>query len=139
MQTKLSFLTKTLYGIGDMSTACVVGVIGYLLTLFLLNVAGLTPFIVSYIFILKFIWDAINDPLMGQLSDRTKSRFGRRKSWMMAATIPLGICFLFSWMVPDISQWGKFAYYLVMAVLLDTFYTMSILCMVCPMPHSLLR
>lgn len=105
-----------------MTTAA--GVIGYLLNPFLLNVAGLTPFLVSLLFIIKFAWDAINDPLMGQLSDRTKSRFGRRKSWMMVATIPLGVFFFLSWIVPDFSMWGKFAYYTVIAVLLDTLDTM---------------
>lgn len=124
MPSRLPIKTKIFYGIGDMATASVVGVIGYLINPFLLNVAGLTPAMVGIILLIKQIWDAINDPFMGTISDRTQHRFGRRKVWIMAATVPLGILFFLSWMVPDISLWGKFAYYLVIAILLDTFYTM---------------
>jgi GPH family glycoside/pentoside/hexuronide:cation symporter len=124
MKAKLSFKTKLFYGIGDMAAASVNGAIGFLFTPFLLNVAGISPFLLGWIFLIKQPWDAINDPLMGQLSDRTESRFGRRKIWLIVATVPLALLFVMSWLVPDVSIWGKFAYYLVMVVLLDTFYTM---------------
>ncbi|MFT7587554.1 MAG: GPH family glycoside/pentoside/hexuronide:cation symporter, partial [Cellvibrionaceae bacterium] len=110
MKAKLSFKTKLFYGIGDMAAASVNGAIGFLFTPFLLNVAGISPFLLGWIFLIKQPWDAINDPLMGQLSDRTESRFGRRKIWLIVATVPLALLFVMSWLVPDVSIWGKFAY-----------------------------
>ena len=124
MTQKLRFVTKLFYGIGDMGAAAVVGVGGFFLNPFLLDVAGLTPALVGVIFLVSGIWDSINDPLLGQINDRTRSRFGRRKSWMLFASVPLGVTFFLIWLVPDVGMWGKFAYFLLMVILLDTFYTM---------------
>ncbi|MEM9776742.1 MAG: MFS transporter, partial [Chloroflexota bacterium] len=123
-EQKLPFKTKFFYGMGDMATASVSGVIGFLINPFLLNVAGLTAPMVGIILLIKQIWDAINDPFMGSLSDRTESRFGRRKVWILGATVPLAVLFFLHWQVPNFSQWGLFAYYLVVSILLDMFYTM---------------
>lgn len=57
-----------------MATASVVGVIGYLINPFLLNIARLTPFRIGIILRIKQIWDAVNDQMMGSISDRTKYR-----------------------------------------------------------------
>lgn len=76
MQGRLPIKTKIFYGIGDMATASVVGVVGYLLNPFLLNVAGLAAWMVAAILLIKQIWDAINDPLMGQPGPIYHKRIG---------------------------------------------------------------
>jgi GPH family glycoside/pentoside/hexuronide:cation symporter len=75
------------------------------------------------------IWDAINDPMVGVLSDRTKHPSGRRLPWMLYGAIPFGITFFLQWIVPHFSNnktansWSLFWYYVIIAILFNTFYT----------------
>ena len=120
---KLSFFTKLAFGAGDLGPAIVAAVNGFFLNAFLLDVAGLRPAAVGTIFLLAKIWDAVNDPIMGALTDRTKSRWGRRRPWLLFAAIPFGLAFFLHWIVPPLDDTGKFWYYLIVAILLDTAYT----------------
>jgi GPH family glycoside/pentoside/hexuronide:cation symporter len=52
------------------------------------------------IFLISWIWDAISDPIAGYLSDRTRTTLGRRRPWMLAAALPVGVAFLFLWNPP---------------------------------------
>ncbi len=70
------------------------------------------------------VWDALNDPLIGILSDRTRSPLGRRYPWMLIGAIPLGVCFFLQWFVPPTTnQWLLLAYFSGIALLLDTAFT----------------
>jgi GPH family glycoside/pentoside/hexuronide:cation symporter len=120
---KLSPLTKLAFGVGDLSAAIVAAINGFFLNAFLLDVAGLRPAAVGTIFLIVKAWDAINDPLMGTLSDRTQSRWGRRRPWLLFAAVPFGLLFFLQWLVPPLTDVGKFWYYLVVALLLDAAYT----------------
>ena len=57
------------------------------------DVLLIAPAIMGLIFSISRIWDAISDPLVGYLSDRTKNKFGRRRSWILASCIPISIGF----------------------------------------------
>ncbi len=120
---KLGFGTKLAFGAGDLGPAIVAAINGFFLNAFLLDVAGLRPGTAGAIFLLVKIWDAVNDPLVGMLSDRTRTRWGRRRPWLLFAAIPFGLFFFLQWIVPPFSGAGKFWYYLLVAVLLDTGYT----------------
>jgi GPH family glycoside/pentoside/hexuronide:cation symporter len=120
---KLSRLTKLAFGAGDLGPAIVSSINGFFLNAFLLDVAGLRPAMAGTIFLLVKIWDAVNDPLIGTLTDRTHTRWGRRRPWLLFAAIPFGLFFFLQWNVPPISDFGKFWYYLVVALLLDTAFT----------------
>lgn len=120
---KLSRLTKLAFGAGDLGPAIVAAINGFYLNAFLLDVAGLRPAAAGTIFLLAKIWDAVNDPFLGTLSDRTKTRWGRRRPWLLFAAIPFGLAFFLQWLVPPMGDTGKFFYYLVVAILLDTAYT----------------
>ncbi|MGD2162598.1 MAG: MFS transporter [Anaerolineales bacterium] len=122
-EEKLSFGTKLAFGVGDLGPAVVAAINGFFLNAFLLDVAGLRPATAGAIFLIVKIWDAVNDPLVGMLSDRTHTRWGRRRPWLLFAAIPFGIFFFLQWVVPPFSEAGKFWYYLLVAVLLDTGYT----------------
>jgi glycoside/pentoside/hexuronide:cation symporter, GPH family len=116
----LSLKNKLAFGAGDLGAAIYAGVNGFYLIAFLYDVAKLSPASVGIIFFIAQFWDAVNDPLIGTLSDRTRSRFGRRRSWMLFAAIPFGIAFLMHWFVPALDATGLFWYYLVVAILLRT-------------------
>lgn len=120
---KLSVMTKLAYGIGDVGPAIVAAVSGFFLNAFLLDVAGLRPALAGAIFLIVKIWDSVNDPFIGAISDRTNTRWGRRRPWLLFGAVPFGLAFFLHWLVPDLSMAGKFWYYLVIALLLDTAYT----------------
>ena len=120
---KLSIGAKLAYGVGDLAPAIVSGVNGFLLNAFLLDVVGLHPALVGTIFLITKIWDAVNDPIVGALTDRTQSRWGRRRPWLLFAAVPFGLLFIAQWMAPQWSEAAKFWYYLVVAILLDGAFT----------------
>ena len=70
------------------------------------------------------VWDAFNDPLLGAISDRTKSRFGRRKLWLYITAIPMVLLTLLLWTPPlNAPLETKFFYFLIIIILYDAVYT----------------
>jgi glycoside/pentoside/hexuronide:cation symporter, GPH family len=126
---QLSFSTKLAYGAGDLGPAITANILGVFLLLFFTNVAGLDAGLAGSILLVSKVWDAINDPIVGMLSDRTQSRWGRRHPWMLFGAIPFGIFFFLQWLVPEFSadpatnRWSLVAYYMAIAILFNTFYT----------------
>ena len=120
---KLSFVRKLGYGVGDVGPALAVTIRGFYLNAFLLDVAGLSPALAGIIFFLVEIWNGINDPLIGTLTDRTNSRWGRRRPWLLFGAVPFGLAWFLQWQVPDSSEIGLFIYYLIVALLLDSALT----------------
>ena len=122
-EKRLTHLVKVAYGVGDMGGAAVVTITGFFLTAFLLDVAGLRPGAVGVIFLLAQIWDAVTDPVVGVWSDRTKTRWGRKRPWLLFGALPFGLAYVLNWVVPDLGGAGLFAYYLGVALLLRTAFT----------------
>ena len=120
---KLSSFTKLAYGAGDTGPAIVAAIHGFFLLNFLINVAGLNPGTAANVFLLAKIWDAINDPIFGWLTDKTNTRWGRRRPWLLFGALPFGLAFFLHWVVPPFDESGKFWYYLLIAILLDTAIT----------------
>jgi GPH family glycoside/pentoside/hexuronide:cation symporter len=122
-EPKLSFGRKLGYGVGDVGPALVATISGFYLNVFLLDVAGLEPFMAAAIFFIVKIWDSLNDPIIGTLTDRTNTRWGRRRPWLLFGAIPFGLAWFLQWQVPALGSVGLFVYYLVVALLLDTALT----------------
>ena len=120
---KLSFGRKLAFGVGDLGPALVASIQGFFLNAFLLDIAGIRPAAAGVIFLIVKIWDSVNDPIIGGLTDRTNTRWGRRRPWLLFGAIPFGLAWFMQWLVPDWSQTGLFWYYLVVALLLDTGFT----------------
>ncbi|WP_110985070.1 MFS transporter [Acaryochloris thomasi] len=117
----LNLKTKLTYGVGEMSNEVPGSILVFFLLFFLTNRAGLNPGLAGSVLLVAKIWDAINDPLVGWLSDRTSSRWGRRYPWMLCGAIPLGVCFCLLWWVPPFASQGLlFGYYVAVTIL---FYT----------------
>jgi GPH family glycoside/pentoside/hexuronide:cation symporter len=118
------FKEKFSYSIGQFADTVAYQGFTYLIFLFYYGVLGLNATWITVGFIIWSIWNALNDPLMGLLSDRTKSRWGRRKPWIIAATIPLALLMFFLWTPPLSSDTTKFVYFLIIICVFDGVYTM---------------
>ncbi|BAY95445.1 MULTISPECIES: MFS transporter [unclassified Tolypothrix] len=121
---KLPFKTKLAYGAGDLGPAITANIAIFFLLVFFTNVAGIPAGLAGSILMVGKIWDAVNDPFVGFLTDKTKSRrWGRRLPWLLYGAIPFGVFFFLQWIVPPFSVWGKFWYYVVIGLISQVFYT----------------
>jgi GPH family glycoside/pentoside/hexuronide:cation symporter len=121
----ISLSTKLAFGAGDMGAGMTANLVVFSFLIFLTNVAGLSPQLAGTVLLIGKIWDGVNDPLIGFLSDRTQSRWGRRHPWMLYGSIPFGLSFALMWVVPDFggSTTAKFWYYVLVSILFFTAYT----------------
>ena len=110
------------YGLGDAGTGLVATQFGFFLFKFFIS-AGLPVIIAGSLLMLIKVWDAINDPLIGWLSDRTKSRWGPRIPWMITASVPLGLSLAAIWWTPTGSVIQKTIYYAIISIIVMTAYT----------------
>ena len=129
MNQRLSWLEKLSYGLGDLGPAMAANWMAVFQLIFLTNVAGLNPGLAGTVLLVGKVWDAVNDPLVGLLSDRTQSPWGRRLPWLFWGAIPFGLSFLGLWWVPPFPRepqtpiWPLFWYYVGVGLLMNTFYT----------------
>lgn len=113
------------YGIGDIYGGGAFLIVGMLFMFFLTEVVGMKPALAGLMFGVGKIWDGISDPLMGFLSDRTKSKRGRRRVYFLWGILPIAFTFALLWVpIRSGSQLLLFAYYLFAYILLDAALTM---------------
>ena len=90
-EARLSFWTKLAFGSGDWSVSSFGTLRQIFYAIFITDVVGLEPRLASVAALVGIIWDAVNDPLVGVLSDRIKSRWGRRRPFLLWFSIPFGL------------------------------------------------
>jgi GPH family glycoside/pentoside/hexuronide:cation symporter len=101
MDEKLTGKTKVLYGIADLGISLLTASIQFFLLFFYTDVAGIDPALAGTALLVgKLTWDALNDPLVGYFSDRTRSRWGRRKPYMLLGAIPFGLTIWLVYSIP---------------------------------------
>ena len=122
----ITFRTKALYGVGAAANIIKQRGITTFLLLFYNQVVGLPPAMVSTAIMIALIFDAFIDPLVGQISDNTRTRWGRRHPFMYIAALPVSIAFYMIWNPPvGWENEALFAYMLVCLLtirLFDTFF-----------------
>lgn len=115
---------KAGYGAADFGMAGVEVLLQLFLLEFYTRSVGLSASLVGYALGIAVAWDAITDPFMGALSDRTRTRWGMRRPYMFAGSLVFAIAVPLLFWPPALStQGGKFAYLLVTYLLLNTGYT----------------
>ena len=91
---------KLSFGIGDISNNIFIVTTGMYLLFFMTNVLGINPALAGMMLLFPKIWDVISDPVMGALSDITRSRFGRRRPYLLYGAIPFGLAFFVLFIAP---------------------------------------
>lgn len=121
----VTFKTLVSYGLGDIYGGGAFMIVGLLFLFYLTEVVGLSPALAGLVFGIGKVWDAVSDPLMGYLSDRTKSRFGRRRVYFLVGIVPITLSFILLWLPMDFtSQGALFLYYSFAYILFATVFTM---------------
>lgn len=122
---KIAMWRKIAFGFGNFSRYTVIGIQAYFLNVFLLEVANIGSFWAGNILLLKQFYDGFTDPLVGRMSDNFVTRWGRRKPWILLASIPSGIFWILQWYLPrfeDSAGWLTF-YYILVLLLFSTMNT----------------
>ena len=123
----LSLWTKLAFGSGDWSSASFGTLRQVFYAIFLTDVVRLEPRLASFAALAGILWDAINDPLVGMLSDRVKTRWGRRRPFLLFFSIPYALAFLVLWWVPPFENQILLAVTVTLAFMLsDTLQTLVI-------------
>ena len=103
-ELRLPVWKKIIYGTGDWSTASFGTLRQLFYAIFLTDVVGLEPRLASFVALVGITWDAINDPIIGTLTDRARTRWGRRRPFLLFFAIPYGLSFLLFWWAPPIEN-----------------------------------
>jgi GPH family glycoside/pentoside/hexuronide:cation symporter len=122
-EQKLTFGKKLSWGIGGMAD-CIMSSAIFPLAMPIYNIAlGVSPVLIGYAMAIPRIWDAFADPLIGNISDNTNTRFGRRRPYIFVGALLTGILFALIWMPPvNSSKLGLFFYFIVLSTLFFSAY-----------------
>ncbi len=122
-KSEVTFKEKIGYSLGDTASNLFFQTFILFITIFYTDVFGLSASAVGTMFLITKIWDAINDPIMGMIADRTKTRWGKFRPFLLWFAIPFGIFGVLTFTTPDLSPTGKLIYAYVTYTLLMMLYT----------------
>lgn len=111
------------YGFGDMSSSMFWKIFSYYLPFFYSNIFGLSLEHAALLLLITKIWDAVSDPIMGLIADRTQSRWGRYRPYLLWVAVPFAIAGVLTFTTPDWSQTAKLVWAYATYILMMTVYT----------------
>ncbi|MBO4566826.1 MAG: MFS transporter [Bacteroidales bacterium] len=111
------------YGFGDMSSSMFWKIFSYYLPFFYSNIFGLRLDQVALLLVITRIWDAVSDPMMGILADRTTTRWGKYRPYLLFVSLPFALCGIFLFTTPDAGATVKLVWAYVTYILMMTVYT----------------
>ncbi|MBL8089148.1 MAG: MFS transporter [Anaerolineales bacterium] len=125
MKKHLPYWLKLLYGSGDLGLSGIGMMRSIFYAIYLTDVVGIEPRLASLGALVGIVWDAINDPIIGTLSDRVKSKLGRRRPFLLWFAFPFGLSFVMLWSAPNWeSQIGLLIYVTLAFMISDTLTTL---------------
>ncbi|HUG10274.1 MAG TPA: MFS transporter [Opitutaceae bacterium] len=107
---RLGFLEKFGFGVGDLASNLLFQTFNMFLLFFYTDVVGLKAVAIFWIFAVAKIWDMVNDPIMGAIADRTHTRWGRYRPYILWLAIPYGVSAYLLFTVPDLTPTGAVFY-----------------------------
>ncbi|HHT8251199.1 TPA: glycoside-pentoside-hexuronide (GPH):cation symporter [Citrobacter braakii] len=120
---RLSLKEKIGYGMGDAGSCMIWSVLALYLTWFYTDVYGLDPAIVGTLFLVIRVFDAFSDPVMGAICDRTRTRWGKFRPWLLWMAVPFGLGAVLMFTTPDLSMNGKIIYAWITYLVMSLIYT----------------
>ncbi len=120
---KLRFTEKMGYGLGDFASCLFWQTFAIYLANYYTDIFGLAPAAVATMLLVTRSWDLAFDPIMGVIADRTTSKFGKFRPYLVWVPIPLGLVAVLTFSTPDFSDHGKLMYAYVTYGLLMLFYS----------------
>ncbi len=111
------------YGFGDMASSMFWKVFSYYLPFFYANVFGISLIDTGVLLLVTRIWDAVSDPMMGVIADRTKTRWGKYRPYLLWIAAPFSICGILLFTTPDWGYAAKLVWAYVTYILMMTVYT----------------
>ena len=116
--------TKFFYGLGDWGTSAATAIRNLYWLFFLVSVVGLRAEIAGVVILIGRVWDSINDPLVGMISDRMQTKWGRRRPFFLFGAVPFGLSFFLLFIIPPIeSEFWLAVYYGLVYLMFDTTFT----------------
>lgn len=119
----LTVREKVAYGLGDTASNIVFQTVITFIAFFYTDIYGLPPALVGVLLLSVRIFDAVTDPLMGVLTDRTQTKYGKFRPYLLWLAIPFGLITIATFTTPDFSENGKIIYAFVTYTLLMAIYT----------------
>src|SRR5258705_1661272 len=120
---KLSFIEKAGYSLGDAGANFVFQTMILFQLNFYTDTMGLAAAVAGTMLLMGRLWDAFFDPMMGVLADRTNTRWGKFRPWVLWTALQWGIVLVLAYSVPDVSSSSKLIYALVTNLVLMTLYS----------------
>lgn len=114
---------KVGYGFGDMSSSMFWKIFSYYLPIFYSNIYGLSLADTGILLLVTRIWDAVSDPMMGIMADRTHTRWGKYRPYLLWTALPFSVCGVLLFTTPDFGPMGKLVWAYVTYVMMMTVYT----------------
>lgn len=111
------------YGFGDMSSSMFWKIFSYYLPFFYSNIFGLNLVDAGVLVLVTRIWDAVSDPMMGVIADRTNTKWGKYRPYLLWMAAPFSICGILLFTTPDMEYAGKLIWAYVTYILMMTVYT----------------
>jgi GPH family glycoside/pentoside/hexuronide:cation symporter len=120
---KLSILEKVGYGLGDTASNILYQAWSFFLMIFYTDVFGIDAKVASFMFLITRVWDMINDPIMGMIADRTHTRWGKFRPYLLWVAVPYGILACAMFITPELSRNMKVVYAYITYILATMAYT----------------
>ncbi len=120
---RTSFGEKVGYGFGDMSSSMFWKIFSYYLPFFYSNIFGLTLDQVALLLVVTRIWDAVSDPMMGVLADRTSTKWGKYRPYLLLMAVPFALSGIFLFSTPAASPTVKLVWAYITYIMMMTVYT----------------
>lgn len=123
LENKLSFMTKLSYGVGDFASNLSWAMVSSFLMIFYTDTFGIAPVVVATMFLVVRVVDAFYDPMIGLVAERTKSKYGRFRPYLLYVPIFFAMINILTFTVPPFSITGKIVYAYITYLLLGMLYS----------------